>query len=102
MAVGASTLLRVLCDVFYPAGANPAESKATYETAIGEGSSGLSPMKLAGADEARWSASAVSGGPSFATLAVRRGNLVFVLGFPTGKNAQTQLTTLAALVLKRL
>src|SRR5262245_58595997 len=65
-------------DVFYPAGANATESKATYETAIGEGSSDLKPIKLAGADEARWSASAVSGGPPFASIAVRKGNLVFM------------------------
>jgi hypothetical protein len=89
-------------DVFYPAGANANDAKATFETAIGEAGSGLAPLKLAGTDEARWSPKAVSGGPPFATLAVRRGTLVFVLGFPTGKNAQAQLTKLAELVLKRL
>ena len=89
-------------DVFYPAGANAAETKATYETAIGEGGSPLAALKLAGSDEARWSANAVSGGPPFATIAVRRGNLVFVLGIPTSKSAQAQLTKLAELVLKRL
>jgi len=88
-------------DVFYPAGANPTEVKATYETAIGEGSTALKPIKIDGADEARWSPSAVSGGPPFSSIAVRRGSLVFVLGIPANKNAQAQLTKLAGLVLKR-
>ena len=41
------------------------------------------------------------GGPPFATIAVRRGSLVFVLGIPASKNAQAQLTKLAGIVLKR-
>jgi hypothetical protein len=89
-------------DVFSPAGASPAEVKNTYQTAIGESSSGMTPIRIEGADEARWSAHAVSGGPPFATIAVRRGDLVFVLGIPANKDAQAQLTSLIGLVLKRL
>lgn len=88
-------------DVFYSAGATPADVKDTYDTAIGEGSSTLKPLRLAGTDEARWSPSAKSGGPSFATVAVRRANLVFVLGIPTSKDAEAQVTKLATLVLQR-
>jgi hypothetical protein len=88
-------------DVFYPAGSKAADVKATYETAIGESSSGLKPIAIAGADEARWSPSTVSGGPPFATIAVRRGSLVFVLGVPAGANAQAQLTKLARTLLDR-
>jgi len=89
-------------DVFYPAGATPAEAKATEDTAAGEsGGSALAPIPLAGADSARWSPKAVSGGPPFATLVARRGTLVFVLGIPAGPNAQAQLLKLAALALKR-
>jgi hypothetical protein len=88
-------------DVFYPAGANGAEVKATYETAIGESSTGLKPIAIAGADEARWAPSAVSGGPPFGTIAVRRGSLVFVLGVPANPKAQEQLTKLAQAVLAR-
>ncbi|MFO1519624.1 MAG: hypothetical protein U1F57_08205 [bacterium] len=88
-------------DVFYPAGANPAEVKATQDTAAGESSSVLSPMAVPGADEARGSLNAVSGGPPFATIVVRKGSLVFVLGIPAGPNAQGQLLKLADLVLKR-
>lgn len=88
-------------DVFYPAGANPGEVQATYVTAIGESGDPMKPIKIDGADEARWAPAAVSGGPPFATIAVRRGPLVFVLGIPAGKNAQAQLTKLAGVVLKR-
>jgi hypothetical protein len=89
-------------DVFSPAGTSPADIKETYQTAIGELSSALTPIRIEGADEARWSAHAVSGGPPFATIAVRRGDLVFVLGIPASKDAQAQLTSLSGLVLKRL
>jgi hypothetical protein len=89
-------------DVFSPAGASPAAIKDTYQTAIGESSTAMTPIRIEGADEARWSAHAISGGPPFATIAVRRGDLVFVLGIPAGKDAQAQLTSLSGLVLKRL
>jgi hypothetical protein len=89
-------------DVFSPAGASPADIKATYETAIGESSGVMTSIRVEGADEARWSAHVISGGPPFATIAVRRGDLVFVLGIPANKDAQAQLTSLSGLVLKRL
>jgi hypothetical protein len=88
-------------DVFNPAGASVAEAKETLRFAIGEGTAGLTPITLAGADEAQWSAATTSGGPAFAALAVRRGTLVFVLGIPAGANARMQLTQLAAIVLQR-
>src|SRR5262245_37846038 len=86
-------------DVFYPAGANAAEAKATEETANGELSSVLKPITIAGTDDAQWSPDAVSGGPPFATLVVRRSNLVFVLGIPRSQNAQAQLLKLAEIIL---
>ena len=89
-------------DVFHPAGGNAKEAKATFDTAVGEGSSPVKPFKLAGVDEAQWNAEAVSGGPKFATLAVRRGTLVFVLGIPAHKDSEAQLRKLALLVLARL
>jgi hypothetical protein len=88
-------------DVFNPAGGTVAEAKDTFQTAISEGSSGMKPVTLAGADDARWSGNVVSGGPPFATMAVRRGTLVFTLGIPAGSAAQKQLTDLAVLVLGR-
>jgi hypothetical protein len=89
-------------DVFNPAGANRDEVMATFVNALGEAGAAGKPIKLAGADEARWAPDAVSGGPPYATIGVRRGSLIFVLGIPTGKNAQAQLTKLANLVLQRL
>lgn len=88
-------------DVFYPAGANAVEAKATVETTSGELSSPLQAIAVPGADEARWSPSAVSGGPAFATIVVRRSTLVFVLGIPSAKDAQSKLLKLADTVLKR-
>ena len=88
-------------DVFNPAGSSVVDAKETFTTAIGEGTSGLKAIAIAGSDEAQWSPSTTSGGPAFAAIAVRRGTLVFVLGIPAGTNAQTQLTKLAALVLQR-
>ncbi|HXI31571.1 MAG TPA: hypothetical protein VNG89_24205 [Vicinamibacterales bacterium] len=87
-------------DVFYPAGSTAAEAQATYKTAVEEGPP-LKPLSIAGADEAHWSASATSGGPPFATLAVRRSTLVFTLGIPANGAAQTQIVKLAGLVLQR-
>jgi hypothetical protein len=87
-------------DVFYPAGSNETGVKATYKTMVDEGPP-LKPISLTGADEAHWSANATSGGPPFATVAVRRLNLVFTLGIPAGSNSQAQLIKLAAVVLQR-
>ena len=88
-------------DVFHPAGASVADAQETLKLAIAEGASGMKPITIPGADEAQWSATAKSGGPAFASMAVRRGTLVFVIGVPTSAAAQTQLTKLAALVLQR-
>ncbi len=89
-------------DVFNPAGGSVSDAKETFQTAIAEGTSGLKPINIPGADDAQWSAATKSGGPAFATIAVRRGTLVVVLGLPTSANAQTQLTKLVALALERL
>lgn len=88
-------------DVFYPAGASAMDVKETFDGAIAEQSAQLRPAPLPGADDARWTGNAVSGGPPFAIIAVRRGSLVFVLGVPSGADAQSQLTKLAGLVLQR-
>jgi hypothetical protein len=84
-------------DVFFPA------EEGTEDMAAGESGAGaLKPFDLKGADRARWTPSAMSGGPPFAELVVKRGKLVFVLGVPKHKDAQAQLTKLGALVLERL
>jgi hypothetical protein len=87
-------------DVFYPAGESPADVKESYANA--SAASSLQPAKIAGVDEAQWSAREVQGGPPFAMIAVRRSNLVFVISIPAGKSAEAQLVKLAQLVLERL
>jgi hypothetical protein len=88
-------------DVFNPAGASVTEAKETLRFAIGEGTSGLQAIPIAGADEAQWAPATESGGPKFAVIAVRRGTLVFVLGTPTSANVRLQLMQLAAILLQR-
>src|SRR5262245_61785743 len=88
-------------DVFNPAGANAADAKETFKTSISEGGGAMKPLTIAGADEAQWSPNAVSGGPPFATVTVRRGTLVFSLSVPARASAQDQLTKLSLLVLSR-
>ncbi len=88
-------------DVFNPAGTNAADAKETFKTSISEGGSPMKPISIAGADEAQWSPNAVSGGPPFASITVRRGTLVFSLSIPARANAQEQLTKLSLLILSR-
>jgi len=87
-------------DVFNPAGTNAADAKETFKTSIAEGGS-MKQISIAGADEAQWSPNAVSGGPPFASITVRRGTLVFSVSIPARANAQEQLTKLALLILSR-
>jgi hypothetical protein len=87
-------------DVFYPAGASEADIKETYANA--SAASSLQTARIAGVDEAQWSAREVQGGPPFAMIAVRRSNLVFAISLPAGKNAEVQLVKLAEMVLQRL
>jgi hypothetical protein len=90
-------------DVFHPAGDTDADVLEAERNAIGEGgATKLEPVKLAGADSARWTGTAKSGGPEFAALVVRRAKLVFVIGIPAHKDAQARLLKLGALVLNRL
>jgi hypothetical protein len=89
-------------DVFNPAGASVADARDTLKTATSEGHPAPTPIAIAGADEALWSPNMASGSVPFATIAVRRGTLVFVLSIPEHKDSKAQLTKLAGLVLQRL
>jgi hypothetical protein len=89
-------------DVFNPAGGSVADAKDTLKTATSEGHPAPTPIQIAGADEALWSPKFSSGSVPFATIAVRRGTLVFVLSIPEHNDAKAQLTRLAGLVLQRL
>lgn len=80
----------------------PADAAQTEATAAGEATQSLQPIAIAGTDAARWDPKAVSGGPEFASILVRRGALVFVIGIPASADAQQKLTALSGLVLGRL
>ena len=81
---------------------SPGDAQQTEATAAGEATQHLQPIALAGTDAARWDPKAVSGGPEFASILVRRGTLVFVIGIPAAADAQQKLTALAGTVLQRL
>lgn len=84
-------------DVFVSA--DPAEAATTYQTAKGEYPA-TSPTRpdLPGIDEGELDA----GGPDrAATIIVRRGDLVFTIGFPAGDQSRDQLLELARTVLSR-
>ena len=87
-------------DVFQP-GRYEYRRRETFKTSISEGGGPMKPISIAGADEAQWSPNAVSGGPPFASITVRRGTLVFSLSIPARANAQEQLTKLSLLILSR-
>src|SRR5690348_11974950 len=57
-------------DVFNPAGSNRDGVMVAYVNAMGEAGAAGKPIKLAGADEARWAPDAVSGGPAYALIGV--------------------------------
>ena len=89
-------------DVFWPAGADPAAVRATEQTVLAEDAGMYVPAALAGADEARVATALQSGGPRFAAIVVRRGDLVFTISLPAGPQARAQLLRLSALALRRL
>lgn len=63
---------------------------------------GIEPAGLARVAQSQFSPGAVAGGPQFAIIAVRRGDLVFDISVPAGQKARRQLTRLARLVLRRM
>lgn len=71
-------------------------------TVMGEGTGGYAPADLPGVDDGLIGLSITSGGPPFARILVRRGNLVFTIAIPTGPKAQEQLVRLSKVVLERL
>jgi hypothetical protein len=93
---------KVEFDVFFPAGATPAEVQSTEKTVLGEGGDKYEHIQLAGADSA-WLALSVSGQPNpSAAIVVRRGKAVLALLLPSSSQARQQLTSLAQTALGRL
>ncbi|HYV45989.1 MAG TPA: hypothetical protein VFA20_14065 [Myxococcaceae bacterium] len=73
----------------------------TQKTILGE-LGGMKPAGYPGVDESLMNLEAVSGGPKFAVLVVRKAGLVFTLSLPSAPKAKDQLFALAKLVLSRL
>jgi hypothetical protein len=96
-----STAGKVEFDIFYPAGASPAEVSSTEKTVLGEGGGKYQPVKLAGADNAQISL-AMPDLPKSAGIVVRKGSAVFDIVIPKGAKAREQLLALAQVVLSRI
>lgn len=73
------------------------DASGTFDTITGEMSGGQ-PTTLTGADQVLINP-AVDG--SYGAIIVRAGRFTFTISLPTGTQAQTQLTTLATIVLSR-
>lgn len=89
-------------DVFWPAGGSAAAAVQTEETVLGEDSAAYQPAGIAGVLDSRIAMSIVAGGPRFAAIVVRRGDLVFTISLPAGPPARTRLLRLSRIVLARL
>jgi hypothetical protein len=85
-------------DVFYPAD----DAAGVERTALGEAQGQYADARVANVDDSRIDLKAVSGGPPFATLVVRKKNLVYVITIPTSPHAEAQLRALSSIVLQRL
>jgi hypothetical protein len=92
---------KVEFDIFYPAGASPAEVSGTEKTVLNEAGGKLEPIRIAGADSAHIALS-LSGQPASASIVVRKGRAVFDILIPKGAKSRRQLTALAGVVLGRI
>lgn len=84
-------------DIFFPAGANPAEVNATEKTVLAEMGAPHQVVPLVGAT----GHIALDMGKS-AGLVVRKGNAVFAISIPKSPNARQQLIAVAQIVLGRI
>jgi hypothetical protein len=92
---------KVEFDIFYPAGANVDEVKATERTMLNEIGGKFISAVVAGADEAKTNVAAPKDAGS-ASIAVRKGMAVFDINIPQGAKALRQLLVLSEIVLSRL
>lgn len=91
-------------DVFYPAGASPAEVEQTFQTVLNsDPGAGYQPEGVRGADRSMFSLTIPQNGHApFAANAVQRGALVFAISLPAAPQAKAQLQRLSQIVLGRL
>ncbi len=84
-------------DIFYPT-----DAPNTEKTALGESSGNYADAHVKNVDDSRIDLNDVSGGPRFASLIVRKRDLVYVISIPPGPRAESQLRALSKIVLQRL
>ena len=92
---------KVEFDIFYPAGATMDAVKATENTVLNEIGGKFETVRMAGVDEAKTNALAPKDA-GFASIAVRRGSVVFDINIPQSAQARRQLLALAEVVASRL
>ncbi len=85
-------------DIFFPAGATPAEVAATEKTVLGEVGGKAESVQIAGADAAQIPMTI----DKTASIVVRKGKAVFDINIPKSANARQQLIALAQIVLGRI
>ena len=88
-------------DVFYSAGSNADEIANTWKAVLGSDPGGkYVPEYIPGTDQSVYSLNVPQAGSfPFAANAVRRGNLVFSISFPSGPLAKNELRQLSQIVL---
>jgi hypothetical protein len=92
---------KVEFDIFYPAGATIDAVKATENTVLREIGGKFETVRMAGVDEAKTNALAPKEA-GFASIAVRKGRVVFDINIPQSAQARRQLLALAEIVASRL
>ncbi len=85
-------------DIFFPAGATPAEIAGTETTVLGEVGGKTESVQMAGADVAR----ILTTTDKTASIVVRKGKAVFDINIPKSAGARQQLIELAQMVLTRI
>jgi hypothetical protein len=77
------------------------DAKGTFDTIVGETASSLTPLPLPGVDEAVGTDGTAGQTDAYATIVVRKANLVFTIAAPGGSGMQAKLGALVAVVLAR-
>ncbi len=91
-------------DVFYPAGASPADIVGTWKTMLASNPGVRYQLEgLSGVDASLYSLAVPQAGhPNFAANAVRRGDLIFTISMPSTPKTKAILQRLSGIVLQRL
>jgi hypothetical protein len=80
----------------------PTDAIKTEGTALGESSGNYVDAHIKNVDDSRIQLNDVSAGLRFASLIVRKNDLVYIISIPSGPHAESQLRALSKVVLQRL